>query len=341
MFLTYHFSPSYYNFKSYIQSTLTYSSQVKASILESQGYYGDQSSSFDTLDDNNSGFFSRNKLFRQNGETDGEYLKEGVRFFGKLNHDLISCETGLVPGTKVTIQFDKAPSSLVLVKPEIDPEQYQFKILDINLYVPVAQLTLPVYNQFSTIFAEKSVSIHFRKTEISEVSLPKNKVEYFSDNLFTKDVPCRVIICFVKNERKLGNYKNPFEFRRYWDVPTQATEFLMQNRDQFLEEKLIQLERTLQLVIEERNKSESPKGKGRGKRSNVGSNLPSTSFLNRFRRFQNNAPSTSSEHSEEQPPPYSENDEHGYGPAPPGPVVTKRIFIKKVELLLNGAPLGK
>lgn len=133
-------------------------------------------------------------MFRTNGDSDGEYLKEGVRFFGKLNHDLISCETGLVPGTKVTIQFDKAPSSLVLMKAPTDNENYQFKILDINLYVPVAQLTLPVYNHFNTIFAEKSVSLHFRKTEITEVSLPKNKVEYFSDNLFTKDVPCRVII---------------------------------------------------------------------------------------------------------------------------------------------------
>lgn len=144
---------------------------------------------------------------------------------------------------------------------------------------------------------------------------------------------------FLKNDRKLGNYKNPFEFRRFWDVPTQATEFLIQNREQFLEEKLNQLERTLQLVLEERSRApESSKGKGKGKRSKP---LPGSSFLNRFRQ---NVPSTSSEHSEstpDQPPPYSENDE-GFGPfGPPPPAPTKRIYIKNVELLLNGAPLGK
>lgn len=66
-----------------------------------------------------------------------------------------------------------------------DDEKYQFKLHDVNLYVPVAVLSLPVYNHLSATFAEKSVAIHYRKTEIREVSLPKNKIEYFSDNLFT------------------------------------------------------------------------------------------------------------------------------------------------------------
>lgn len=137
----------------------------------------------------------------------------------------------------------------------------------------------------------------------------------------------------------MGNYKNPFEFRRHWDVPAAQANFLVQNREQFLEEKLNQLERTLQLVIERNSTAASSKGKGRGKRSN---NQPGSSFLNRLRNFQPRQPSSSSENSDSQdePPPYSERDEPGpFGP--PGPVVTKRIFIKKVELLLNGAPLGK
>lgn len=195
----------------------------------------------------------------------------------------------------------------------------------------MAQLSLPVFNQLSTTFAEKSVQIHYRKTELREVSLPKDKVEYFSDNLFTDDVPCRVIVCFMKNERKLGNYQNPYEFRRFWDVSVPGIEFATFNREQFLEEKLLRLERTLQLVLEEKTLG---KGKGRGKQSKSGN---SSSFFSRFRSQQDRA-STSSQQSgfdevddddEQPPPPYSERIGG-----------TKRIFVKKVELLLNGSPLG-
>jgi len=93
-------NPSHYHLKSYISNTLTYSGQIKASMLESQGYYADTSSYFDRADNTNIGFFSRNRLFRKNFKSDGEYKPEGARFFGKLNLDLVSCETGLVPGTK-------------------------------------------------------------------------------------------------------------------------------------------------------------------------------------------------------------------------------------------------
>lgn len=317
-------SPSYYHLKSYILNTLSYSSPIKASLLETQGYYADLSGLFDRTDENNPGFYSRNKLFREKFDSTGEY-SSGTRFFGKLNLDLISCETGLLPGTKVRIELDKAPSSFVLSKPTTDAEKYQFQITDISLYVPVAVLSLPVYNQLNTIFAEKSVAIHYRKTEIKEVSLPKDKVEYVSDNLFPEDMPCRVVVCLIKNERKSGNYSTPYDFRRYWDVKTE----LLQEEDPEkvdLQKRIANLEATLSSIIESEN-SESPgskgKGKGKGKRSN--------SFLSRFRFSSNDdGASTSSRSSVGPPPSYAEAVTD----------LTKRIYVKKIELLLNGSPLG-
>lgn len=134
----------------------------------------------------------------------------------------------------------------------------------------------------------------------------------------------------------MGNYENPFEFRRSWDVATEVEESVsVQSREQILEEKLNRLERTLQRVLEnqafDKASESTSKGKGKGKNTR--------SFLSRFRRTEDQI-SSHSDDSEERPPPYTENDEsHGYGP-PPGPVQTKKIYVKKVELLLNGAPLG-
>jgi len=168
-------------------------------MLETHGYYPDTAGFFDSTNpDINSGFGNRNKLFRKNFTKTGEYKSNGARFIGRLNLDLVSCETGLPFGTKVKIELDKAPDAFVLMRESTDTENYKFKILECNLFVPVAQLALPVFNQLSSLLAEKSVELHYRKTDIREISLPNGKAEYFSDNLFSDDVPCRIIVWQVK-----------------------------------------------------------------------------------------------------------------------------------------------
>jgi len=104
---------------------------------------------------------------------------------------------------------------------------------------------------------------------------------------------------------------------------------LHQNREQFLEAKLEQLEKTLQLVLEQ--SAQSSKGKGRGKQSQPSRGQ---SFLSRFRPSQPAESQTSSSHS------LHEEDEDDDDPPPPYQG-TKRIYVKKVELLLNGSPLGE
>lgn len=191
-------NPSNYHLKSYISQTLSFSNQVKSSVLESQGYYADFAPQFSSADPRkNSGFALRNKLFRKEFKDNEEYRSEGCRFIGKLNLDLISCETGLPPGTKVQIELKKSDDAFILMKEATDTEKYKFVITDCVIYVPVAVLSLPVFNQLSSLMTEHSVSIHYRKCEIREVSLPKNKVEYYSDNLFSDDIPCRIVVWCV------------------------------------------------------------------------------------------------------------------------------------------------
>ena len=83
------------------------------------------------------------------------------------------------------------------------------------------------------------------------------------------------------------------------------------------------------LVLEERN-LHSSKGKGRGNRTNATENR---SWFPTFQSRESQA-STSSSHSEQ-----AEQEEDPLEEV--ATTETKRIYIKKVELLLNGAPLGK
>ena len=180
-----------YGYRCYISTTLTYGPLVKNAQLACQGYYGDVHDFMEAQVPTNAGFVQRNNLMRVGNISTGAYKPEGTRFFGRLLLDLSSCESGLPPGTKVGITLEKASSEFCLMRKEGDTEKYQVKFLDVNLYVPVAQLAQPTFNEISVLFTTKSIGLHYRRVEINTISLPRHKQEFFSDNLFNNDVPCR------------------------------------------------------------------------------------------------------------------------------------------------------
>ena len=169
-------SPLNYQYKSYISNCLTYSSLVKAAQLATEGWYADFSGHFGPTD-SNSGFKERSALFREGyGET-SPYRKSGATFFGRLMHDLVSCTTGLPPQTKVQIDLDRTDNSFVIMSEDSDTEEYQLQISNILLFVPVAELSLTVFSEMSSLFSQKkkSIAIHYRRTEIRVVRL----IDYF------------------------------------------------------------------------------------------------------------------------------------------------------------------
>ena len=164
-----------------------------------------------------------------------------------------------------------------------------------------------------------------------------------------------VVICFIESKNKTGDQKlNPFDFQRRWTVTKdelQGDDYLSP-REKYLEQELLQMKKQFALFQsclssegadeDLANPNKSSKGKGRGKRSTP---QPTTSSDNQslFVRLRNSfsgpsntrASSTASINTEpstssDPPPPYSSLE-----------AGKKTIFIKQVELLLNGAPLDQ
>ena len=169
---------------------MTYSTIVKLSQLSSEGWYGDTSHHMDG-DTQNSGFMERNQLFRIKFDVEEEYRPDGATFFGRLLLDLSSASCGLPPSCKVKIELDRTSDEFFLLSLKTDPEKYKVKLLNVCLYVPVAQLSQTVYNQISTLHAKQDVAIHYRRLEVRPFSLNRNSEEFNSNNLFVEEIPCR------------------------------------------------------------------------------------------------------------------------------------------------------
>lgn len=249
-----------YHYKSYITTAISYSMGAKSTHLQTSGWYHDTSGFFNNSDDTNIGFNQRNRLFREDGDSTKNYKSDGSEFFGRIFHDLISCESGLPPNTKVKIELDRAPDSFVLQSSSSDNEKYQVKILNANLYVPVAQLSISVYTELSNYMARivdgtfrNDVAIHYRRLEIRPVAIPNGNRDYYTKSLLSdSDTPCKVILCFVESNAKAGNYhNNPFEFRRSWEVEVSEAAALDENGSfgldgKSLSEKMMEIETRMQ-----------------------------------------------------------------------------------------------
>jgi len=216
-----------------------------------------------------------------------------------------------------------------------DTENYQMKIDACYLYVPIAQVSAPVYNEISTILSTRPSSLHFRKTEIRLLPIPKGKTEYNSDHLFPDNTPCRLIFCFIEENARKGSYSlNPFEFRRSWTVTTDGDQTNV-SREEILERQLKELSAKIESLqnqflkaAETEDRPSTSKGKKSGEQRKE-------SLFGRLRSslIETSAESddTASNVSNETPlPPYSDD---------PKPKVQKTIYIKKVELTLNGVPI--
>ena len=218
-------SPNNYPYKAYITNCLTYGPAVKSAQLICQGWYADLADHMGPISGTNTGFSQRNQLLRQKFKDNNPYRPTGTTLFGRLMHDLIACETGLPPDTKVRIDIDKSDNAFFIMCPSDDKEEYQFQIKNISLYVPVAQLSMPVYQEINSILTRKnepkSIVIHYRRIEVRPISISKDKVNFYSDSLFPNaDLPCRIVLCFVNATSYNGTYSsNPFDFKRSWTVP--------------------------------------------------------------------------------------------------------------------------
>jgi len=244
----------------------------------------------------------------------------------------------------------RAKDQFCLMREEADTENYKIKLLTCFLYVPVAQLSAATFSEIERVLTAKSVALHYRKIEIRNISLVKGKEEYNSENLFSNDLPCRIVICFIESKNKTGEFNsNPYFFRRSWKYTVQSSNELQQvtERERFLEQKLLDFEKQLAffkscvtLVSVDETQPQSSKGKGRGKRSQT-TNEQEQSFFTRLRTSfsasggqdtasicSDQEPGSSSQTgSEPQPPPYSATE--------------KTVYIKQVDLLLNGATLDQ
>lgn len=216
-----------YHYKAYIKNVLSFSNALKSAqiSLGTDNFFADGAFNFDEMSDSNKGYGQRRKAFAKvSMEGSGSstvktitYHGEDVTFIAKLQHDLVTCNTPVLPGVAVRIELTLNPHKL-LVLSKSDTDNYELKIKDIFLHVPVALLEPSLYSSIESRLKEKPALMHYTRTVISRHEIPLNSTAFTSDHLFLRtQIPSKIIIGFVRVDALYGkNSLNCFNFARRW-----------------------------------------------------------------------------------------------------------------------------
>jgi len=276
-------------------------------------------------------------------------------------------------GTKVKIELDRAKDSFVIMKYAADTNNYKLKLLYIALYMPIAQLSQSVATEINSVLTKDNpVKIQYRNIEIRPYTIPKDSPNYYSELLFSDIVPARIVVVFVETASKNGSQtKNPFNLRRRWTVKVEPPPPPPPKPDgtydqESTEKRLREVEETNKLLLQNlqiltdhlKSLTPTPKGKGRGKSStrastsaSVTNNLQNVTLndlaaetVEDTRMCESSSASTSNRSTRLSQGGAASNSDFSVRSTDIQDVfseTTKEIFIKSIDLTINGASIDQ
>ena len=195
-----------YQFKAYIENTLNYDRGAKKSQLTSEFFYRDSAHKFEdfTQDGSNSGFKTRASLASES---------KSIDMIGKLRCDLMNMSRYLLNGVNVRLKLIRTSDAFNLLT-SVENPTFKTVIDRASLFVRKVKLNPVVALAHNKALLSSNAKYPIKRTSLKSFSIPTGQLSVTKDNLFSSQLPTRVIIMFVDSDAYNGVYdKNPFNFK--------------------------------------------------------------------------------------------------------------------------------
>jgi hypothetical protein len=202
-----------YSYKVYLDTELSFPTSVKDAYLSSAGYFEDDKNQNVV---SGKGFIARKNMFAKSKTT---------QFIHKLDADIFNTDLFLITNTEMDIEITPQSNNFITmqrepakVTPPAPPEplkKFMYEIVNIKLMVKTIDLmdglSLEIANKLDTEPARYPV----RKTSLKQTFISAGRTDFVA-NIFTEEVPRRVIIGLVSNANFNGDiYTSPFKFEHF------------------------------------------------------------------------------------------------------------------------------
>ena len=234
-------TPDYYNYRSYLQTLLTYGTDSKNSHLQTVGWATDTKRNMETectsqlpYVPKNAGWWHRCNMFKKDEEvkTAVEYRKNGATFIGRLNHELIQSSKPLPPGTSINICLLRSTDDFFLMRKKGDTKKYKTIINSICLYLPVCSMQQRMIDELDIRWPKEPITYHYRRFNVTRFGINVNKKEYSSPRIFGESSnPIRLYLFLVESAAAVGTQdSNPYNFGRSWTYSTSIQRLALEDQ---------------------------------------------------------------------------------------------------------------
>uniref|UniRef100_A0A915DMS5 Uncharacterized protein n=1 Tax=Ditylenchus dipsaci TaxID=166011 RepID=A0A915DMS5_9BILA len=196
-------STNLYPYLSYIKNELTYSKDVKSSLLASTGYYNEDQ--HDNAAD--SGYVKRCATMANS---------QVCEYISLLDFDLANQSQYLLNNLNLHFTIYKSDDSFMIQKlSATDNNVYRVNLLSIKMYVKTIEVQNSLNLNVLTMLEKQSAKYPLRKTEIRSCFLSAGRTQ-ITYNAFSNIVPRRLLVTFVSNEAFNGSFRlSPFNFKPF------------------------------------------------------------------------------------------------------------------------------
>jgi hypothetical protein len=198
-----------YAYRAYMETLLSYGSEAKTTHLSSSLYYKDEAGKMDdanSTDNNaNSGLSERQRYFRE-GRSD---------LIGRLHADLFYQQKYIPNDVTIRVRLVRNRDNFCLMSATPN-ENYKIHISECKIYARKVKLSPSVFVAHAKALENGNAKYPLRRVICKTFTVPRGNLDCSQENLFSGQLPTRLVIGCVDNDAFNGNYqKNPFNFKHF------------------------------------------------------------------------------------------------------------------------------
>lgn len=205
---------SLYPYRCYFENMLNYNEEVQDRWLK-MAMFDTESAGFDTLD----------KII-DDDNTDYENISAQTRFqrtrfskpfelVGRIHHELFQQPKLLINRSELRIRFERHDPRFFLMAKD-NTKQFDIVIDKAVFYVCKKEISASVQAQHQKLLLHKTLKYPMVNVQMRSFTLGPNRNDLSEQNIYSGQLPRRVIIGFIDSERIENNFdKNPYVFSHH------------------------------------------------------------------------------------------------------------------------------
>ena len=195
------------HYRAYLENLLSYGEDSKKSQMTLSGWYTDTAGQFEEVTDANSGFEKRRLLAAES---------KPFQVLSRLHTDVGLQGRYLLNGVDIELRLIRNSNAFCLMAPQ--GSTYKLKIVEASFFVRKVKLSSATQlEHIKLLDKENKHAIYpLSRTEVRTFTIPAANLSAQEENLFSGQLPRRIIIGMVESQAYEGSYsKNPFNFKDF------------------------------------------------------------------------------------------------------------------------------